>query len=47
MGKKAGESFVFRLDQTFEGDKLEMMMQDLGFEKDDKEAAKKFFKLEI
>lgn len=47
MGKKAGDSFVFQLDKTFEGDKLEMMLQDLGFEKDDKEAAKKFFKLEI
>ena len=47
MGKKIGESFVFQLDQTFEGDKLEMMLKDLGFEKDDTEAAKKFFKLEI
>ncbi|MEO7047414.1 MAG: trigger factor, partial [Ferruginibacter sp.] len=47
MGKKVGDSFVFQLDKTFEGDKLEMMLQDLGFEKDDKEAAKKFFKLEI
>jgi trigger factor len=47
MGKKAGDNFVFQLDKTFEGDKLEMMLQDLGFEKDDKEAAKKFFKLEI
>ncbi|MEO5944006.1 MAG: trigger factor [Ferruginibacter sp.] len=46
-GKKAADSFVFQLDKTFEGDKLEMMLQDLGFEKDDKEAAKKFFKLEI
>ena len=47
MGKKAGDSFVFQLDKTFEGDKLEMMLQDLGFDKDDKEAAKKFFKLDI
>ena len=47
MGKKAGDSFVFQLDKTFEGDKLEMMLQDLGFEKEDKEAAKKFFKLDI
>ncbi|MEP6710877.1 MAG: trigger factor [Ferruginibacter sp.] len=47
MGKKNGDSFVFQLEQTFEGDKLEMMLQDLGFEKNDKEAAKKFFKLEI
>ncbi|MDB5201889.1 MAG: tig [Ferruginibacter sp.] len=47
MGKKAGDSFVFQLDKTFEGDKLEMMMQDLGFEKNDAAAAQKFFKLEI
>lgn len=47
MGKKAGDSFIFQLGQTFEGDKLEMMLQDLGFEKNDAEAAKKFFKLEI
>jgi len=46
-GKKSGENFVFQLDKTFEGDKLEMMLQDLGFEKDDKEAAKKYFKLEV
>ena len=45
MGKKAGESFVFQLDKTFEGDKLEMMMQDLGLT--DKADAKKYFKLEI
>ena len=47
MGKKVGESFVFQLASTFEGDKLEMMLQDLGFSKDDAEAAKKYFKLEI
>ena len=47
MGKKAGDSFIFQLDKTFDGDKLEMMLQDLGFEKTDSEAAKKFFKLEI
>ncbi|MEO6538542.1 MAG: trigger factor [Ferruginibacter sp.] len=47
MGKKAGDSFIFQLDKTFEGDKLEMMLQDLGFEKTDTEAVKKFFKLEI
>ena len=46
-GKKAGESFVFQLNKTFEGDKLEMMLQDLGFEKNDADAAKKYFKLEI
>ena len=47
MRKKVGDSFIFQLDKTFEGDKLEMMLQDLGFEKNDTEAAGKFFKLEI
>jgi trigger factor len=47
MGKKMGDSFIFQLEQSFSGDKLEMMLQDLGYEKDDKEAAKKYFKLEI
>jgi trigger factor len=47
MGKKAGDHFVFQLNQIFEGDKLEMMLQDLGFEKDNTEAAQKFFKLDI
>ncbi len=47
MGKKVGDSFVFQLESTLEGDKLEMMLQDLGFEKNDTEAAKKYFKLEI
>lgn len=47
MGKKTGDHFVFQLNKTFEGDKLEMMLQDLGFEKNDKEAAGKFFKLDI
>jgi trigger factor len=47
MGKKATDSFVFRLKDSFKGDKLEMMLQDLGFEKDDKEAAEKYFKLEV
>lgn len=47
MGKKAGDHFVFQLSKSFEGDKLEMMLQDLGFEKGDKEAAEKYFKLEV
>ncbi|MFT3979667.1 MAG: trigger factor [Ferruginibacter sp.] len=46
-GKKVGDSIVFQLSKTFEADKLEMMLQDLGFAKDDKEAAKKYFKLDI
>jgi trigger factor len=47
MGKKVGDSFVFQLAKTFEGDKLAMMLQDLGFAKDDTAAAEKYFKLEI
>lgn len=46
-GKQKGDSFVFKLDETFEGDKLEMMMQDLGLEKGDKDAAGKYFRLTI
>ena len=46
-GKKAGDHFVFQLNKTFEGDKLEMMLQDLGFEKNDQEAAAKYFKLDV
>jgi trigger factor len=47
MGKKVGENFVFQLASTFEGDKLEMMLQDLGFAKNDADAAQKYFNLEI
>lgn len=47
MGKKAGDSFIFQLDQSFSGDKLELILQDLGFEKNDIETAKKYFKLEV
>ena len=46
-GKKVGDSILFQLNKTFETDKLEMMLQDLGFAKDDAEAAKKYFKLDI
>jgi len=46
MGKKVGDSIVFQLDKTFEGDKLEMMLHDLGFDKKDKDAASKYFKLD-
>lgn len=47
MGKKAGDYFVFQLNKTFEGDKLGVMLEDLGFEKDDTQAAEKYFKLNI
>ena len=47
MGKKKDDTVVFQLSKSFEGDKLEMMLQDLGFEKDDKAAADKYFNLTI
>jgi trigger factor len=47
MGKKLGEIVTVQLNEAFDDDKLEMFLQDLGFEKDDKEAAKKYFNLEI
>lgn len=47
MGKKAGDKFVIRLAESFEGDKLEMMLEDLGFEKNDKDAANKNIQVEI
>lgn len=47
MGKKKEDTVVFQLGKSFEGDKLEMMLQDLGFEKDDKAAADKYFNLSI
>ncbi len=47
MGKKVGESFVLQLASGFEGDKLDMILEDLGFAKDDKTASEKYFKLEI
>jgi trigger factor len=47
MRKKMADCIVFQLDKTFEGDKLEMMLHDLGFDKNDKDAASKYFKLDI
>jgi len=47
MGKKKDDSIIFQLSKTFEGDKLEMMLHDLGLEKDDATAANKFFKMTI
>lgn len=47
MGKKPGETVTAQLSKAFDDDKLEMFLQDLGFDKDDKEAAKKYFNLEI
>lgn len=47
MGKKTGEKVTVQLSKAFDEDKLTMILQDLGFDKDDKEAAKKYFNLEI
>lgn len=47
MGKKTGDEVTLQLNKAFDGDKLEMFLQDLGFEKDDKAAAKKYFNLKI
>jgi len=46
-GKKKDDTVVLQLSKSFEGDKLEMMLQDLGFEKNDAAAADKFFQLTI
>ena len=47
MGKKVGETVTVQLSKAFDDDKLEMFLQDLGFDKGDKEAAKEYFNLEI
>ena len=47
MGKKKDDTVVFQLSKSFGEDKLPMMLQDLGFAKDDKDAAKKYFTLKI
>jgi trigger factor len=47
MGKKVGEVVNVQLSKAFDEDKLAMILQDLGFEKDDNDAAKKYFNLEI
>ncbi len=47
MGKKMADCVVFQLNQSFEGDKLEMMLHDLGFDKHDTAAAEKHFKIDI
>ena len=46
-GKTKDATIVTRLSDAFEGDKLEMLVQDLGFEKDDQAAADKYFTLTI
>lgn len=47
IGKKVGDTVTVQLNKAFDEDKLAMFLQDLGFEKDDKEAAKKYFNLTI
>jgi len=47
MGKKMADCIVFKLNDTFEGDKLDMMLQDLGMNKEDENAASTYFKLDI
>lgn len=47
MGKQKGDSIIFKLADSFEGDMLGTILQDLGFEKDNTEAAQKYFVLEI
>ncbi len=46
-GKKKDDSIVFQLSKSFDADKLPMMLADLGLDTDDKDAAKKYFKLTI
>lgn len=47
MGKKAGDHIVFQLNKTFEGDKLEMMLKDLGLDHTDPQAAEKSVRMDI
>lgn len=47
MGAKVGDKLVFRLGDSFEGDKLDLMLRDLGFEKGDKKAESEQFQMEI
>lgn len=46
-GKKAGDSIDIKLGDAFEEKELDFIAQDLGLNKDDKEAMAKTFKLEI
>jgi trigger factor len=46
-GKAKDSTIVTQLSKALEGDKLELMLQDLGFEKNDQAAADKFFKLTV
>lgn len=47
MDKKVGDSVTVQLGKAFDEDKVAAILADLGLEKDDKEAAKKYFNLDI
>lgn len=47
MGKKKDDSIVFPLSGSFDAEKLEWVLEDLGFAKDDADAARKYFRLTI
>ena len=47
IGKKVGETVTVQLSEAFEADKLEAFVLDLGFDKEDKQAAQKYFNLEV
>ena len=47
IGKKVGDVVTVQLSKAFDEDKLAMFAEDLGFDKADKEAGKKYFNLEV
>ena len=46
-GKKKEETLVIQLSKALEADKLDIVLQQLGLDKEDKTSAKKFFQLTI
>ncbi|MBK7882904.1 MAG: trigger factor [Chitinophagaceae bacterium] len=46
-GKKVGDAIALQLNKAFDADKLVMMLQDFGLEKEDTEAGKKYFSAAI
>ncbi|MEP6674980.1 MAG: trigger factor [Ferruginibacter sp.] len=46
-GKKQGDHIIFQLAKSFDKDMMDNILHDLGLEKDDAEAAKKYFRLDI
>lgn len=47
IGKKKDDHIVFRLSDSFDAEKLEWVLEDLGFAKDDANASQKYFRLTI